>query len=210
MPIFFFFFFRGFFFNSFYLFFSFLINYLFIYLWLCWVFVSVPGLSLVVASGGHSSSRYAGLSLSRPLLLRSTGSRRAGSVVVAHGLSCSTACGIFPDQGSNPCPLHWQADSQPLRHQGNPSAHLLCVFTQVLSTVGKIPITKQPRTTTNSWSLASAGPLPALWRFYVSQISSQSHFFLFFFCLAVQCDMRALSSPTRDRTRARCSGSMES
>ena len=33
------------------------------------------------------------------------------SVVVAHGLSCSTACGIFPDQGSNPCPLHWQADS---------------------------------------------------------------------------------------------------
>ena len=31
--------------------------YLFIYLfilWLCWVFVSVQGLSLVVASGGHS------------------------------------------------------------------------------------------------------------------------------------------------------------
>ena len=26
--------------------------YLFIYLWLCWVFVSVRGLSLVVASGG--------------------------------------------------------------------------------------------------------------------------------------------------------------
>ena len=33
------------------------------------------------------------------------------SVVVAHGLSCSAAYGIFPDQGSNPCPLHWQADS---------------------------------------------------------------------------------------------------
>ena len=48
----------------------------------------------------------AGLSLSQPLLLRSTGSRRAGSVVVAHGPSCYTACGIFPDQGSNPCPLH--------------------------------------------------------------------------------------------------------
>ena len=97
---------------------------LFIYLWLCWVFVSVRGLSLVAASGGHSSSRCAGLSLSRPLLLRSTGSRRAGSVIVAHGLSwpsCSAACGIFPDQGSNPCPLHWQADSQPLRHQGSPA-----------------------------------------------------------------------------------------
>ena len=91
------------------------------YLWLCWVFVSVRGLSPVVASGGHSSSRCAGLSLSRPLLLRSTGSRRAGSAIVAHGPSRSAACGIFPDQGSNPCPLHWQADSQPLRHQGSPN-----------------------------------------------------------------------------------------
>ena len=102
---------------------------LFIYFWLCWVFVSVQGLSLVVASGGHSSSRCAGLSLSRPLLLRSTGSRHAGSVVVAHGLSCSVARGIFPDQGSNPCPLHWQADSQPLRHQGSPTS--FCLFLNV-------------------------------------------------------------------------------
>ena len=73
---------------------------------LCWVFISVLGLSPVAASGGHSSSRCAGLSLSRPLLLRSTGSRRSGSVVVAHRPSCSVACGIFPDQGLNPCPLH--------------------------------------------------------------------------------------------------------
>ena len=102
-----------------------LLIYLFIYFWLCWVFVSVRGLSLVAASGVHSSSRCAGLSLSRPLFLRSTGSRRAGSVVVAHGPSCSAACGIFPDQGSNPCPLHWQADSQPLHHQGSPPA-LFC------------------------------------------------------------------------------------
>ena len=82
--------------------------YLFIYLffWLCWVFVSVQGLSLVAASGGHSSSRCAGLSLSWPLLLRSTGSRRTDSVFVAHGPSCSAACGILPDQGLNPCPLH--------------------------------------------------------------------------------------------------------
>ena len=92
---------------------------------LCWVFVSVRGLSLVVASGGHSSSRWAGLSLSRPLLLWSTGSRRAGSVIVAHGPSRSAACEIFPDQGSKPCPLHWQADSQPLRHQGSPAGGFL-------------------------------------------------------------------------------------
>ena len=37
--------------------------------------------------------------------LESTGS------AVAHGFSCSIACGIFPDQGSDPCPLYWQADS---------------------------------------------------------------------------------------------------
>ena len=48
-----------------------------------------------------------------------------GSIVVAHGLSCSAACGIFPDQGSNPCPLHWQADSQPLRHKGSPETSFL-------------------------------------------------------------------------------------
>ena len=30
---------------------------------------------------------------------------------VAHGLSCSVAGGIFLGQGSNLCPLHWQADS---------------------------------------------------------------------------------------------------
>ena len=78
------------------------------------------GLSLVAASGGHSSLWCAGLSLSQPLLLWSTGSRRAGLVVLAHGPSCSAACEILPDQGSNPHPLHWQADSQTLRHQGSP------------------------------------------------------------------------------------------
>ncbi|KAJ8797170.1 hypothetical protein J1605_017398 [Eschrichtius robustus] len=34
-----------------------------------------------------------------------------GSVVVVHRLSCSSACGIFPDQSSSQCPLHWQVDS---------------------------------------------------------------------------------------------------
>ena len=110
--------------------------YLFIYLfilWLCWVFVSVQGLSLVAASGEHSSSRCVGLSLLLPLLLRS-----AGSVIVAHGPSCSAACGIFPDQGSNPCPLRWQADSQPLRHQGSP---MMNVFEHTtLHTCGRVSL----------------------------------------------------------------------
>ena len=33
------------------------------------------------------------------------------SLVVAHGFSCPVACGFLPDQESNSCPLHWQADS---------------------------------------------------------------------------------------------------
>ena len=47
-------------------FFFFLFIYLFIYLFfgVCWVFVSVRGLSLVAASGGHSSLQCAGLTIS--------------------------------------------------------------------------------------------------------------------------------------------------
>ena len=101
------------------------INYLFLKIYFCLRRVSVAacGLSLVVASGGYSSLRCSGFSLRWLLLLRSTGSRHVGSVVVArgvkstgsvvvaHGLSCSVACGIFSDQGSNLCPLHRQVDS---------------------------------------------------------------------------------------------------
>ena len=60
-KVYFFFFFRLFFLKEF-LYFYYLFIYLFIYFlnfWLCWVFVSVQGLSLVAASGGHSSSRCA-------------------------------------------------------------------------------------------------------------------------------------------------------
>ena len=58
-----------------------------------------------------------------------------GSVAVARGLSCSAACGIFLDQGSKLCPLHWQAESfffqaasLPLSHQGSPQPYL-CYWT---------------------------------------------------------------------------------
>ena len=104
---------------QFYLSYYFFLIYFYIYFWLCWVFVSVRGpLQLRQARAtlhrGAQASHYRGLSL------QSTGSRGAGSAAVAHGPSCSVACGIFPDQGPNPCPLHRQADSQPLRHQGSP------------------------------------------------------------------------------------------
>ena len=59
---------------------------LFIYFWLRWVFVAAHGLSLVAVSGDYSSLRCVGFSLRWLLLLWSTGSRYAGSVVVACGL----------------------------------------------------------------------------------------------------------------------------
>ena len=52
----------------------------------------------------------------------------ADSVVVALGLSCPETCGIFPDQGLNLCPLHWQADSQPLGHQRSPTSSALVEY----------------------------------------------------------------------------------
>ena len=50
----------------------------------------------------------------------SHGSQSSDVVVTVYELSCFPACGIFPDQGSNLCPLHWQADSHLLHHQEVP------------------------------------------------------------------------------------------
>ena len=57
------------------------------------------------------------------------------SVVVVHRFSCSTACGIFPDQGLNLCPLHWQADSLPLSYQGYPDDFLYFYVSTLFSLV---------------------------------------------------------------------------
>ena len=57
---------------------------------------------------------WSGFSLQCFPSVQSTGSRHVGSVVAVRGLSCSVTCGLFLDQGWNPCPLHWQANSFPL------------------------------------------------------------------------------------------------
>ena len=49
--------------------------------------------------------------------------QRAGSVMVAHGLSCSLAHGVFPDQGPKLCLL--DMDSYPLCHQGSSDSRFL-------------------------------------------------------------------------------------
>ena len=46
-------------------------------------------------------------------LLSGCGARASlvGSVVAAQGFGCPKACAVFPDQGSNLCPLLWRAYS---------------------------------------------------------------------------------------------------
>ena len=87
------------------------------------VFIAAHGLFSSGDEWGLRSIVVRGLLTVVLVLLWSTGSRAhalsswdsqaqsTGSVLVAHGLNCSTACGIFLDYGSNPCFLRWQADS---------------------------------------------------------------------------------------------------
>ena len=67
---------------------------LFIYFWLCWVFVAVHRLSLVVPSRSYSSLRCTGFSLRWLFLLWSTGSRSAGFQQLWHVGSVAVACGL--------------------------------------------------------------------------------------------------------------------
>ena len=95
--------------------------FVFVFFWLRWVFVAACGLFLVATSGSYSSLQCMGFSLwwllccrawvlgTQASVVAARGLSSCGvraSVVVAHRLSCSTACGIFPDQGSNPCSLY--------------------------------------------------------------------------------------------------------
>ena len=76
---------------------------------------------------GVWASHWAGFSCFRIQVL--------GLYTVVHQLSCSKACGIFPDQGSNLCLLHWQADSLPLRHQGSPLIIVLIYISLIIINV---------------------------------------------------------------------------
>ena len=103
---------------------------IFIYFSLCWVFDAVRAL-LGCSEWDHSLAAVHGLlTAMAPLVVEhrlqhvqallvcgSPGSRARAQWL---WLSCSSACGIFPGQGSNPCLLHWQVDSLALSHQGNP------------------------------------------------------------------------------------------
>ena len=83
-----------------------------------------------MAIGGYSLVAVRGLLIAVASLIAEQGFWSTSSVLVARGLSSSTACGVFSNQGSNPCLLLWQADSLPLSHQGSPDIiiFLMVVF----------------------------------------------------------------------------------
>ena len=74
--------------------------------------------SLVVASEGSSLVAACRLLVAVASLVAEHGRQSAGSVCVAHGLSCPV---WHVDRESNPCPLHWQEDSSPLDQQEDPT-----------------------------------------------------------------------------------------
>ena len=114
----------------------FFLHFSYIFIFACTESLLISAGFLQLRGGSQSSLWYMGFSLQWLFFLWSIGSRQIGSVVVAWGsraqtpivvvpgVSCSTATnwtrdlpGIFPDQRSNLCPLHWQAVFYPLYHQ---------------------------------------------------------------------------------------------
>ena len=111
--------------------------YLFIYFWLCWLFPAaqavVPGLLTAVAAFVvDAGPRALGL---QPCSSLALGHRLSSWV---HRLRCSTACGIFPHQGSNPCLLQWQVYSLALSYQGSPPALFWGYFLKSRSYIYKL------------------------------------------------------------------------
>ena len=104
------------------------------YLFLAALSSLLCGLLSSCGNQGLLSSGSARASHCRGCLLQSMGSRHAGSAVVVHRLSCSAACGIFPDQESNPHPLHWQILNQWITREVLPPAfkYLFILSTAVL------------------------------------------------------------------------------
>ena len=116
---------------------------MFLYPWLCWVSVAARAPPCAewgpLSSRGGLASRCSGLSSCRSQALGhpdfsscSMWAQQLRSWAPEHRLrSCGSqaerSCSMWdpPDRGSNPCLLHWQADSLPLSHQGSPTVSFL-------------------------------------------------------------------------------------
>ena len=82
-------------------------HFIFIYLffWLHWVVIATRAFSSCCGWGLLSRAVHRLLTAAASFVVEH-GLQSEGSVIAAHGLHCPLACGIFLDQGLNPCPLH--------------------------------------------------------------------------------------------------------
>ena len=74
-----------------------------------------------VASGNSIPVAVGGPLTAAASLVVDHGSRGQAQQLWGSSLAAPWLVGfIFPDQGLNPCLLHWEGDSLPLSHQGSP------------------------------------------------------------------------------------------
>ena len=72
------------------------------------ILVVVSGLLIVLASlAAEQALEHVGLRSCN------SDSRAQAQWVVVQGPNCTVACGMYPDQGSNSCPLYWQVSTEP-------------------------------------------------------------------------------------------------
>ena len=109
------------------------ILFVYFYFGLCWVFTAAQAFLQLKQVGRHPSLwGHRLLAAGASLLGAQAVQGVQAPVVTARGLRAQAqqlwragclstpACGMFPDQGSNPGLVHWQADSLPLSHQESP------------------------------------------------------------------------------------------
>ena len=114
----------------------------FFFFWLCWVFIAFFFLVRLFSSCGKwglllvavFGLLIAGASRRHRRRLTACGLQELqhrGSGAVARGLSWASQCMRSSwETRLNPCPLHGQADSHPLRYQGNPASFLFSMFSR--------------------------------------------------------------------------------
>ena len=110
---------------------------IFAYFWWCCLCCWVASLLLpwvgLLSGCGVQASHWVGFSSCGVHRLYGAGAKLSvacglgscGWRALQHRLSYSTACGIFLDQGWNPCLLPWEAGSLLLSHQGNQEVQIL-------------------------------------------------------------------------------------
>ena len=124
------------------------------------LFLAVLGLCCcerAFSSCGVQTSHCSGFSCCRARALGGM-----GSVVVAHGLTCPAACGIFPDQGSTALAERFLTTRQPGNFLPAPPSFLW--YPSILRNIGFFPFFFKLLLRASLFFTLSAAPGLLLWR----------------------------------------------